>query len=82
MRIEHGGGAIAWIVGILTAPSLQDTDCLSCRSYGSIKVFIKPLAVGDQRASLAGPSLLLGPFTQLKGTSGCGNSLLLGTSGI
>ena len=82
VRIECGGGETAWIVGILMAPSVQDTDCLICSSYGPIRVFIKSLAVGNQRASLAGPSLLLGPFTHLKGTFGCGNSLLLGTSGI
>ena len=48
------------------APSVQDTDCLICSSYGPIRVFIKSLAVGNQRASLAGPSLLLDPFSRLQ----------------
>ena len=39
VRIEHGGGAAAWITGTLVAPSVQDDNSLRLRSGGAIESF-------------------------------------------
>ena len=52
LRIECGGGVAIWIAWILEAPSVQDASCLSCKSYGTIRIFFQLLAAGIQRASL------------------------------
>ena len=39
VRIEHGGGAAAWITGTLVAPSVQDDNSLRLRSHGTIESF-------------------------------------------
>ena len=58
MRVEHEGGASAWLEGTLAVPSvpghrlpLQQELC----SYRSL--FFVPLVAGDQKASLASLSL-------------------------
>lgn len=66
VRNEHGDGTAAWVMGTLEAPSVQDTNCLSCKSYGPIRIFSWPLAAGDQKAFLANPFLLFGPFRHLQ----------------
>ena len=50
MRVEHEGGAAAWLVGTLAAPSVQGVMAL-------IESFFEPLVAGDQKASLASLSL-------------------------
>ena len=80
MRVEHEGGAAAWLVGTLAAPSVQghrpaaEVTALS-------ESFFEPLVAGDQKASLASlsPKLLL--FTHLEGSLAWGPSLLFSVSG-
>ena len=52
LRIECGGGVAIWITETLTAPSVQDVCSLSCKSYGTIRIFFWHLAAGVPRASL------------------------------
>ena len=55
-----------WVMGILMAPSVQAPDCLRCRTYEPIRVWLairRPLRLVFLRASLAwGPSLLFSAF--------------------
>ena len=39
VRIEREGGAAAWVQGPWQCLVCRDTDCLSHRSYGPIRVF-------------------------------------------
>ena len=41
MRVEHEGGAAAWLAGTLVATSVQGHGLLGCRSYGPIRVFFQ-----------------------------------------
>ena len=56
VRVESEGGAAAWLVGTLVAPSVQghrpaaEVTALS-------ESFFEPLVAGDQKASLASVSL-------------------------
>ena len=56
VRVEREGGAAAWLVGTLVAPSVQghrpaaEVTALS-------ESFFEPLVAGDQKASLASVSL-------------------------
>ena len=53
MRIEHEGGAAAWLAGTLAVPSVQGHRLSLPQSYGPIRDFFKPLVAGNQKASLA-----------------------------
>ena len=54
VRVEHEGGTIAWLVGTLEAPSVQGHELLPLQELWPYQsLFFKPLAVGDQKASLA-----------------------------
>ena len=75
MRVEHEGGAAAWLVGTLVEPIVQGHSCLCPRSFGPIRIFFfEPLVAGDQKASLA--SLSLCPFRHLEGCLAWGPSLV------
>ena len=41
VRVEREGSAAAWLVGALAAQVCRDTDCLHCRSYGPIRIFLQ-----------------------------------------
>ena len=41
--VECEGGTAAWVVGTLEVPKCRDTDCLSHRSYGPIRVCFSSL---------------------------------------
>ena len=62
VRVEGEGGTA---VGTLVAPSVQDTDCLCCRSCGPIRVFFRVSCswqsegLFGQSFSVALPSLAL-----------------------
>ena len=50
VRVEHDGGAAAWLVGTLVAPSVQGHRLPPPQELWS---FFKPLVAGDQKGSLA-----------------------------
>ena len=53
-RVEHEGGAAAWLVGTLVAPSVQGHKLpLPQELWPYQSLFFKPLVAGDQKASLA-----------------------------
>ena len=80
MRDECEGGAAAWLVGTLVAPSVQghrpaaEVTALS-------ESFFMPLVAGDQKAFLASLSPSLRPFRHLEGSLAWGPSLLFLVSG-
>lgn len=63
-------GGVAGLLGPWIYQVCRDVGCLSCRSYGTIRVCFYLLAAGIQRVSLAGSFLFIGPFKHLKGPSG------------
>ena len=79
-RTQHGGGRAAWIMGTLGVPRVQGHQLPQPQELRTC-VFFDPLEAGDQRASLAGPTLLLGLFRHLHGPLNWGPSLLFGASG-
>ena len=72
MRVEHEGGAAAWVAGTLCS-----TKCAGTRTASVVGVralpesFFKPLVAGDQEASLASLSPQLRPFRHLEGLLAC-----------
>ena len=53
MRVEHEGGAAAWLVGTLAVPSVQGHRLLLPREFWPYQsLFFKPLVAGDQKSSL------------------------------
>ena len=53
VRVECEGGAAAWLVGTLVAPSVQGHGLPLPQELWHHQSFFKPLAAGDQKASLA-----------------------------
>ena len=53
VRLEPEGGAAAWLVRSLVPPSVQGHGLPLPQELWPIRVFLKPLAAGDQKASLA-----------------------------
>ena len=51
MRVEHEGGAAAWLAGTLAVPGVQGHGLLSLQEFQS--VFSLPLVAGYQKTSLA-----------------------------
>ena len=52
-RAEREGGAAAWLVGTLVAPSVQGHKLPPRQELWPYQSFFKPLVAGDQKASLA-----------------------------
>ena len=54
VRVEHEGGAVAWLAGTLVAPSVQGHVLpLPQELWPYQSLFSEPLEAGDQKASLA-----------------------------
>ena len=53
MRVEHEGGAAAWLVGTLAAPSVQGHRLPLLQSWPYQSLFFEPHVASDQKASLA-----------------------------
>ena len=81
MRVEHEGGANVWLSGTLVDQLFRDTDCPCPGVVALSESFLKPLAVGDQKASLASLAPYLCPFGHLECSLAWGTSLLFGMSG-
>ena len=41
VRVEREGGTVAWLAGVLVAPSVQGLNCLHHRIYGPLRVFFQ-----------------------------------------
>ena len=58
VRIEHEGGAAAWLAGTLAAPSVRGHGLpLPQELWPYQNLFSRPLVAGNQKASLASLSL-------------------------
>ena len=58
VRVEHEGGAVAWLAGTLVAPSVQGHVLPLPRELWPYQsLFSEHLVAGDQKASLASLSL-------------------------
>ena len=57
MRVEHEGGAAAWLVGTLVVPSVQGHRLPLTQELWPSQSFLEPPVAGDQKASLASLSL-------------------------
>ena len=54
VRVEHEGGAAAWFVGTLAAPSVQGHELPPPQELQPhLSLFFESLVAGDQKASLA-----------------------------
>ena len=53
MRVEHEGGAAAWLAGTLAAPSVQGHGLPLPQELWPYQSLFEPLVAGDQKASLA-----------------------------
>ena len=53
VRVEREGGATAWLLGTLMMPSVQGHGLPLPQELWHHQSFFKPLAAGDQKASLA-----------------------------
>ena len=53
MRVEHEGGAAAWLVGTLVAPSVQGHGLPLPQELWPYQSLFQPLVAGDQKPSLA-----------------------------
>ena len=51
--IERGGGAVAWLVGTLGAPSVQGHGLPPLQDFSPSQSFFEPPVAGNQKASLA-----------------------------
>ena len=74
VRIEQGGGAAAWIMGTLVAPTCRMTAASGAGARALVG-FFWPLAAGVQRASLAGVLLYGSAHQALKGPPSLGSLL-------
>ena len=53
MRVEHEGGAAAWLAGTLVVPSMQGHGLPPLQELWPYQSFFKPLVAGDLKTSLA-----------------------------
>ena len=53
VQVEHEGGAAAWFVGTLVAPSVQGHGLPPPQELWPNQSYIEPFAAGDQKVSLA-----------------------------
>ena len=53
MRVEFEGGAAAWLVGTLVAPSVQGHGLPPLQELRPYHSLFEPLVAGNQKASLA-----------------------------
>ena len=53
MRVEHEGGAAAWVMGTLVAPSVQGHGVPQPLELRPCQPFFEPLVADDQKISLA-----------------------------
>ena len=54
VRVEHEGGAAAWLVGALAAPSVQGYRLPPLQELWPYQsLFFEPHVAGDQKASLS-----------------------------
>ena len=81
MRVEHEGGAAAWLAGTLAAPSVQGHGLPPPQELRRYQSFLEPLVAGDQKVSLASLSPHLRPFRHLEGSLAWGPPLLFPASG-
>ena len=52
VRVERGGGAAAWVTGMVVAPSVQGHGLPQPLELWPYQSFLEPLVAGDQKASL------------------------------
>ena len=57
MRVGHEGGTAAWLAGTLAVPSVGTRTASTTGVMALPESFLKPLAAGTQKASLASLSL-------------------------
>ena len=82
VRVEHEGGAAAWLEGTLAVPSVQRHRLLPRQELWPCQsLFLEPLVAGDQKASSASLSPWFCLFRHLEDSLAWGPSLLLGASG-
>ena len=77
VRIEHGGGATAWITGTLVAPSVQDDNSLRLRSGGAIESFSSLWQLVSKGPAWLGSFSIARHIRHLKGHPLWGLSLLV-----
>ena len=77
VRIEHGGGAAAWITGTLVAPSVQDDNSLRLRSGGAIESFSRLWQLVSKGPAWLGSFSIARHIRHLKGHPLWGLSLLV-----
>ena len=53
MRVEHEGGAAAWVMGTLVAPSVQAHGVPQPLELWPYQPFFEPLVADNQKTSLA-----------------------------
>ena len=53
VRVQHEGGAAAWLAGTLAAPNVQGHGLLLPQELWPYQSFFKSLVAGDRKASLA-----------------------------
>ena len=53
MRVEHEGGAAAWVMGTLAAPSVQGHGVPQPLELWPYQPFFEPLVADNQKTSLA-----------------------------
>ena len=53
VRVEHEGGAAAWLAGTLVVPSMQGHGLPPLQELWPYQSFFKPLVAGDLKTSLA-----------------------------
>ena len=82
VRIEREGGAAAWLVGTLVAPSVQGHRLPPLQELWPYQSLSSSLLIaGNQKAFLASLSPQLCPFRHLEVSLAWGPSLLFGASG-
>ena len=57
VRVEHEGGAAAWVMETLVAPRVQGHGLPPLQELWPNQRLFQPLVAGDQKASLASLSL-------------------------
>ena len=85
VRVEREGGAAAWLVGTLAAPSVQEHGLPLPQELWTYQsfffFFFEPLVAGDQKTSLSNLSPQLCLFRHIESSLAWGLFLLFGTSG-
>ena len=75
VRVECEGGAAAWLVGTLAAPSVQRHRLPLLQELWPYQSFLMPLVAGNPKASLASLLSVALPIQALTGFPGWGPTL-------